>query len=206
MIESYRRRSPLDHLGLGARAAGDAERRGAGVKLVERPHRCLINLRGDPADPAFAETLRKTGRVELPSVPNTVAGKANATQALWLGPDEWLLIARAGAERRLAADLAKALDGVHAAVTDVSEARTTIRLSGAHARGVLAKGTGLDVHPRSFAAGQCAQTLYAKATVILQAVNDDPTFDILVANSFAEYVWLFLEDSAREYGLKVEVG
>lgn len=206
MIESYRRRSPLDHLGLGARAADDAERRGAGVKLMERPHRCMVNLRGDLGDTAFADAIRQTGRVDLPTVPNTAAGKANATQALWLGPDEWLLVARAGSERRLTEELRKALADVHAAITDVSEARTTIRLAGAHARDVLAKGTGLDLHPRAFAAGQCAQTLYAKATVILHAVNDDPTFDILVANSFAEYVWLFLKDAAREYGLKVEVG
>lgn len=204
MIESYRRQSPLDHLGLGARAGDDAGHRGAGVKLTERPHRCMVNLRGDAGDKAFTDAVAKAARTELPTAPNTVAGKANGTQALWLGPDEWLLLSRAGSEKRLTEDLRKALAGIHSAVTDVTEGYTTIRMSGANARDVLAKGSSLDVHPNVFATGQCAQTLYAKTTIILQAVNDDPTFDIVVRNSFAEYLWLFLEDAAQEYGLKVD--
>jgi len=37
----------------------------------------------------------------------------------------------------------------------------------------------------------------------LIAANRLPAFDLYVLDSFAAYLWLWLEDAAREYGLKV---
>jgi len=200
MVEPYLRRSPLAHLGLAARAA--AARAGAGIVLGERAHRCQIDLRGDAADPALAQAVAEAAGLTLPIEPNTVA-EAGALAALWLGPDEWLIVGPPGREAELAPRLRGALGRVHAAVTDVSEARTTIAVAGPRARDLLAKGTPLDLHPRVFGPRACAQTGLAKVNVILRRTDDRPTFEIYLPKSFADHVWTWLEAAAEEYGVAV---
>ena len=112
------------------------------------------------------------------------------------------------AEGALAGRLREALADVHCAVTAVGESRTRIRVSGPKARDLLAKGCPLDLHPEAFGEpGRCAQSHVAKALVVLHLIADDPaegaSFDIYVLRSFAEYLWCWLEDAAREYGLAV---
>ena len=79
-------------------------------------------------------------------------------------------------------------------------------MAGAYARDVLAKGCPLDLHPREFKPGDCAQSHYAKASVLLYQADDAPTYHLTVARSFAEYLWLRLEDAGLEYGCAVAVG
>src|SRR5262249_49552830 len=125
MVESYLRRSPLAHKGLAARAAevpGDA-----GVILGESPHRCQINLRGNPADGVFTAAVGGVTGTALPEA-NRVASAGNLA-VLWLGPDEWLIVGRPGREKELAPALRQGLAGQHAAVVDLSEARTVITIA-----------------------------------------------------------------------------
>jgi sarcosine oxidase subunit gamma len=62
----------------------------------------------------------------------------------------------------------------------------------------------VDLHPRVFGPGRCAQTLLAKAQVIIHQVNDAPTFHLYVRTSFAWYVAEWLLDAMTEYrGLMV---
>lgn len=207
MVEPYLRQSALAHLGLAGRAA--PERGAAGVALAERPFPVIVNLRGDPAE--LGEAFEAEFGFNLPTVPNTTAGGGELS-ALWLGPDEWWITAAGPdyfAGPRLAERLRRALAGVFHAVTDVSESRTRIRVSGPQARALLQKGCPLDLHPRAFAPGACAQSLIAKAGVVLRALpgasgaDSEPDFEILVLRSYAEYLWLWLEDAAQEYGLAV---
>ncbi|MEE8443898.1 MAG: sarcosine oxidase subunit gamma family protein, partial [Alphaproteobacteria bacterium] len=118
---------------------------------------------------------------------------------LWLGPDEWLVLTPPRAQGPLEAALNEALAGRHVSVVDVTDARTTIRLHGADARAVLEKGCPLDLHPRAFAAGQCAQTKLAKADIVIHQRDDTPTYDLHVACSFSRYLWDWLVDAAREF-------
>ena len=108
----------------------------------------------------------------------------------------------------LLASLREALAGVHAAITDVTDGRVAFRVAGPSARDVLAKGCPLDLHPRAFPPGRCAQSLLAKASVLIHLVDDDPergpSFDVYVARSFAQYLWTWLEDAGREYGVLIE--
>jgi len=205
MVEAYLRQTPLTHRGLPARAATAPS--GAGVILGERPHRTQINLRGNAGDPAFTSSVRQVTGLGLPIRANTVE-TAGDLAALWLAPDEWLLVgptdpATAGREAALAGTLRVALAGLHVAVTDVSEARTVITLAGPRARDLLAKGTPLDLHPRVFGPGRCAQTAMASANVILRQLDDRPAYEIHVLNSFADYLWGWLEAGCREYGVAV---
>lgn len=209
MVDAYRLRSPLAHLGLEARAHADADVSGTGVVMREIPYRGLINVRGDAGDALFTAAVEKAVKLTPPLQPNTVAGKPSTTRIMWLGPDEWLVITKPeGAERALNA-LRKTLktDGLHAAVTDSTHARTCIEISGPRALEVLQKGCPLDLHPSKFGPGQSAQCIVSKVGVMLtqtaRARNGDPTYELYALRSFSTYLWTWLEDAAQEYGLKV---
>lgn len=176
----------------------------AGVGLCERPFLGHINLRGDPAEEVFLEAtgLPAILGVHLPLEPNIVAIGPQVT-VLWLGRDEWLLQTLPGCEAGLAERVRDALTGVWNAVSDVTSGYTVIRLWGTNARDVLAKGCPLDVHPRVFRPGQCAQTRIAKAGVILRPFDESPSFDLIVRRSFAEYLATWLVDAGQEYGVAV---
>lgn len=205
MIEPYLRRSPLAVHNLVARAAeapGEAQ-----VFLGERPHRAQINVRGETGDAGFLAAVSESVGVALPVQPNTV-GTGAGLAALWLGPNEWLIVGSPGREGGLAARLRDALAGRHAAVTDVSEARTIILVAGPKARDLLSKGTPLDLHPRVFAVGQCAQTALAKANVVLRPTDEahrsgGPLFEVYILNSFADYLFTWLERAGAEYGVAI---
>lgn len=135
---------------------------------------------------------------ELPETPNTV-NRSHERTALWLGPQEWLVVGPPDSEAELEAALAEALDGGLGAVVDLSANRTTLELRGRDARAVLAKGCALDLHPRAFGAGRCAQTLLGRAGVILEQRDDGPTFRLLVRGSFARYLAEWLLDAMEEF-------
>jgi sarcosine oxidase subunit gamma len=207
--DSFLRHSPLAHLGLAARATEAVAELEVGVLMGERPYRGLVNLRGPAGDKTFDEAVQKALGVALPSEPNSTTGQDDL-RVFWLGPDEWWAVTP-GDGPAMADKLRAAVAGQKAAVTDVSESRTCIHISGARARDLLSKGCPLDLHPRVFSAGRCAQSLCAKVMITLHQVADDsddttgsgPAYDVYVLNSFAEYLWLWLEDAAREYGLRV---
>lgn len=129
----------------------------------------------------------------LPTEPNTVGGDATRG-ALWLGPDEWLVVGPPGSEPELQGEFA----AVGATVIDVSANRTTLELRGARARELLEFGCPINLDPRVFGPGRCAQTLLARANVLIWFVADDPepVYRLLVRPSFAAYVAAWLADAA----------
>jgi sarcosine oxidase subunit gamma len=158
--------------------------------IREFRHRAMVNLRVPPDSAAAARIAAALG-VELPA-PNTVATGTHTV--LWLGPDEWLVIGDGARE-----PLTSALGDDFGSVVDVSANRTTFVLSAPWARDVLEKGMAIDLHPSAFGPGQCAQTLLARAQVILQQVDDEPTYHVLVRGSFAPYLAAWLADAAGEF-------
>ncbi len=172
----------------------------SGAVLTERPPGGQLNLRGDPARPGFLDGARRALGFGLPLDPNTTAG-AGDLSALWLGPDEWLVLAPDDRAEEVAERLRTALQEEFAAVTDVSAGSGVIRLTGPWVRDVLAAGCTLDLHPRAFQVGRCAQTILARAMVTIVQVDDAPTFDLFVRRSFADYLARWLEDAGRELGL-----
>ena len=196
MSSTARRRSPLS--GFAAKASGRP-----GVQLSERPFQGHVNLRGNPDDVLFAEAVEEVLGFGLALTPNTVSGDAGL-MVLWLGPDEWLIITPPDGESAIVAALEAALGVIFSSVTDVTGGQTIIRLSGPRARDLLAKGCTLDLHPKVFGPGRCAQTLVAKANATIVHVDDAPTFDLVVRRSFAAYVQAWLQDAAQEFGLTLQ--
>jgi len=171
------------------------------IELRERTGLCTLNLRGTGA-PFLAAAERALG-LQLPMEPNTTSRRDDVL-ALWLGPDEWLLHAPLDRTSDFDRALREGLAGQHAALVDVTDQWTVLRLSGERARTVLAKGCPLDLHPRVFRATGCAQSRYLKAGVLIDQADDVPSYDIRVHRSFAKYLWTALVDAAREFALPAE--
>ena len=161
------RRSPLAH------RADDLDR----VAAVEIEFLSQIDVRCGEADAV---------RLGFPTQPNTVGGDLTRG-VLWLGPDEWLVVGLPGTADATVAEFEAALAEARHAVVDVSANRAVIELRGVDRLDLLASGCALDLDPRAgWLPGVCAQTLFARAQVILQEM--DGAARLFVRPSFANYV------------------
>ena len=115
------------------------------------------------------------------------ASAVGERSALWLGPEEHLLLAPAEAARRIHAELAAALAGLSHSLMDVSHRQVAIAVAGPTARDILASGCPLDLDPEEFPAGMCTRTLFAKAEVVLWRRSVEE-YHLEVARSFSAYV------------------
>jgi sarcosine oxidase, subunit gamma len=201
MAEHTKRRSPLVHA--ADRLADVARTTGGAVSLAEAPFLTQINLRLDPKSPAADAVSLELG-VRLPTEGGTSASSGEVT-VLWLGPDEWLVVSPPGTEGELETRLRTAISDAHASIVDVSAQRTTLLVAGSRARDLLALGCALDLHPRSFSEGSCAQTMLARAQVVLvgrdpgEGDGSAPAFWVLVRASFAAYLVDWLIDASVEF-------
>jgi sarcosine oxidase subunit gamma len=196
MADTAPGRSPLadaaDRLAAATRAGGGA------VLLAELPFLAQVDVRLDAKGTA-ADAVGLALGLPLPLEPNTLAGNGELT-ALWLGPDEWLVVGPPDTGQELEGRIRSAAVDGPVSVTDVSAQRTTLLVAGPRARDVLAHGCPLDLHPRAFGAGRCAQTTLARARIVL-AAGEEPVggYRVLVAASFAGYLADWLLDAATEY-------
>ena len=186
---------------IGSTRPGRYGAAGFGVALAEATIASAWNVQGDPARPAFVDEARRLFDVALPLEPNTTA-RTDKVTALWQGPASWLLVAHAS---ELSDYEAKrdALNAVGGALFDVSASRVAWMISGPRAMDVLAKGCPLDFHPRAFATGTCAQSVFGHVSILICKRNDDPTFTVMVARSFARDVWHAFCEAAAQYGYRV---
>jgi sarcosine oxidase subunit alpha len=197
------RRSPAAGFATRFAAAG----RDDTVRLAERPFLAMIDLRLDPRlEPdALQPTLERIEDALGMAIPRTVgaAGGDAETSALWLGPGWWLVVGPPGTEAATAARLRASLDAAPGSVVDVSAQRTALELTGPRARDVLMTGCRIDLHPRAFPAGSCAQTLLARTHMILHHLGPvggrAPRFRVLVRASSAPYAAEWLLDAMIEH-------
>ena len=185
----------LAHRRLAVRAT--AEARDAGLHMTEMAFRHCLDLRAQ-ATPEVRTILSQTAGCGLPVQPMEAA-RRGAVTALWLGPDEWLVV---GGGADLGTRIETAFRGHFVTVTDVSDLYCAIGLAGPRVRDVFAKGCSLDTHGSVFPPGRVARSLLAKADVILHRTGAG-AFEVFVARSYADYLWRWLEDAGREYGVAV---
>lgn len=164
------------------------------VTIATLPAAARLSVRGG-ADAIAA--IGKAYGVALPDQPCRSAAVARRV-ALWLGPDEWMLIGEGDAPPALAAELQSALDGLPASIVDVSDRSVAIEVSGPAAENVLAAFNPLDLALAAFPVGMCTRTVFAKAEIVLWRSHAD-VFRIEVWRSFAPYVLGQLAEAAREY-------
>ena len=163
-----------------------------GILIIrELPFLTQVNLRTNPSEADRMAAVQHELGFALPIEPNTVASHDDRW-GLWLGPDEWLVVAPPDQWQVVTAALRSAVGAQNGSVVDVSANRTVIELSGSAATELLAHGCALDLHPRAFGPSRCAQTMLAKAQVIVQQTAATPAFYLYIRASFAGYLadWL----------------
>jgi sarcosine oxidase, subunit gamma len=174
----------------GAGAMAELPYASASVELRDAGRLHQVGLRLRPPFPAYLAGL------PLPLAANRVAVRGSA-RVLWLGPDEWLVVAPQESGVDMAEQLERAAARRRAAVNDLSSSRVAVEIGGSAARAVLEAGCGLDLHPRVFAPGRCAQTLVARVPVILDQLDAAPRYRLLIRRSFAGWLCDWLIDAAE---------
>ncbi|MCD2174025.1 sarcosine oxidase subunit gamma [Rhizobium sp. C4] len=144
------------------------------------------------ADADAVATLSKALGVTLPTAPLTSAEK-DGRAALWLGPDEWLLIDASGA------DMMALLAGVNVlhSATDVSHRNTGFEVKGPMAAAAINAACPLDLRDTAFPVGKCARTVLGKIEVIVWKKSAD-TFHVECWRSFSTYALGMLNEGASD--------
>ncbi|RWO79490.1 MAG: sarcosine oxidase subunit gamma family protein [Mesorhizobium sp.] len=181
-----------------AAAAPSVERRPAlagqelsvtGVTLAVLPPAQRISLRAPDASVA---ALSKALGVNLPRKPKTSAANAGRT-ALWLGPDEWLVIDEVGKDPL--ADSAE-VTVLHSAV-GISHRNVAISVIGPAAAATINSGCPQDLSLDVFPVGAASRTILGKAEIVLLRIAAD-AFRVECWRSFSDYVFTFLSEAAGD--------
>ena len=182
MAEALKSRGPLD---------GVALPRSERIAIRLAPRAARVVLRGS------AEVASRVGERfgAMPSPLPCRASEAGGRAALWLGPDEWLLIAEGERPEELGRVLETAIEDLPHSLVDVSQRQLGLELTGAAAARALSAGCPLDLDVRSFANGDATRTMLAKAEVVLWR-RGPFRFHIEVWRSFADYVVAFVNEAA----------
>jgi heterotetrameric sarcosine oxidase gamma subunit len=157
----------------------------------------IIVRKGQTA--SLAERIQALFGIALPTGPKRIT--TGKLAFIGMGPGQWLAIEHAsGDAQTFAAKLKQDLAGF-ASVSDQSDARAVINVSGPAARQALAKGLPVDLHPRVFGPGDAALTQIALIGAHIWQIDETPTYEIAVFRSMAGSFADWLIASAAEYGI-----
>ncbi len=144
------------------------------------------------ATPSGAEAFEKALGFKLPQKPGETSGKAGK-HALWIGPDEWLLID----EKNVDETMVPKLPNKGFSAVDVSHRNTAFIVSGEGAVNTLNTACPRDLSLEAFPLNTCSRTIFGKAEVVLLRIKKD-TFRVECWRSYAPYVWTFLQEGAKD--------
>jgi sarcosine oxidase subunit gamma len=117
--------------------------------------------------------------------------------ALWLGPDERLLLGSPEQQTNISKMLTSALASMPHALVDVSHRDAAFLVRGPTAALTINAGCPLDLRLAAFPAGACTRTLLGKAEIVLWRPTSEE-FQIRTPRSFAAYVRDFLHLAFRD--------
>ncbi len=157
-----------------------------------------VALKGDLGNPAVAGAVKEFAGVEVPGVWQVARedGVADGRAAVWMAPDELLLLVPYAEAGDTMARLGEALDGEHHLALDMSDARTVLRLTGPAVGEVLAKGAPPDLSDRAFPPGSARRTHLGGVAVAFWRL-DAETWEVVAFRSYAHHLVAWLEDAAR---------
>ena len=167
--------------------AGHLDVASVSVTLAENATRVSLRAKAD-AMPALSKALG----LALPTKPKTTASNGSRA-ALWLGPDEWLIIDNANSS--VVADLAK-VKVLHS-VVDISHRNVGIIVSGKGADAVVNGGCPQDLSLKACPVGATSRTVLGKIEIVLWRTGEN-SFRVECWRSFSSYAYAFLQESARD--------
>ncbi|WP_173932774.1 sarcosine oxidase subunit gamma [Chelativorans sp. Marseille-P2723] len=160
----------------------------AGITIKPAGTANRISLRAPQT--SLAMLSEKLG-LDLPQRPKSSTTKGTRS-ALWLGPDEWLVIDEEVADL---AGICSEVSVLHSAV-DISHRHAAIIVSGSCAEDVLNAGCPQNLSLGSFPRGAVSRTIFGKAEIVLWR-RQEHEFRVECWRSFADYVFGLLEAAAR---------
>jgi sarcosine oxidase subunit gamma len=172
---------------LGGRVAGGA------VTVRDAGLVGMVTLRGDLA--ALAGAVREVAGVDVPGV-NRVAMNGDRG-AVWMSPDELLVMVPYVEAGAAVAALDAALASVHHLAVDVSDARAVMRLEGAGAREVLGKLSPADLTPAAFGPGQVRRSRLGQVAAAFWCEAED-RWTVVCFRSVGDYAFKLLAQSAAD--------
>ncbi|MCB5160493.1 sarcosine oxidase subunit gamma [Marinomonas algarum] len=191
--------SPLHH----ADFAGLAKRgmQEGGIHLRELALLGHLTLRCDSSNHEQVACVAAILGVSLPLTPLTSAEKG-AYSIRWMSPDEWLILVPGLEAFSIESQFRDAMPG-HYSLVNSSGGSTVLMLSGDNAVELLKKSTTVDWHLSEFPVGKVVSTLFAKSTATIRRTGDQ-CFELVIRRSFADYIWLWIQDASLEYGLVIK--
>lgn len=196
---SIQGQSPLFHADLASIAKSGPKTGGVTFKEEALMGHITLRLNAESADQLSA--AEKALGVALPTQPLTSVEKGDVS-VRWISPDEWLIIVPGLKAFEVESALHNELSG-HYQVVNVSGGWTIYKLSGEKVVDVLKKSTIVDVHPSVFPVGKVVSSTFAKSSAIIRRSGENE-FELIVRRSFADYLWLWIQDASREFGLVVD--
>lgn len=154
----------------------------------------VIARRGRASE--LAAKVAQAFGIELPVTPLRQA--YGAVAFIWSGPGLWLTECEGEIGRRFEARLRTELGNL-AAVSDQSDGRAILRISGTRAREVLAKGLPVDTHPSVMQPGSVVLSAIGHIGVHLWQLDDTPTYDCAIARSYARDFLHWAAMASAEY-------
>lgn len=192
--------TPLSRIHVAGRHG--AAQGAAGVTMAELSDFELVQVmarRGQWG--AVAQACTEAYGKAAPTRPQAVT--AQGALLVWSGPDQFLILSPRGA----AVEKARTSFSGMASLSEQSDGRSLIRISGSRARDLLAKVCSIDLHPAVFPVGMAAATSIDHTAVNLWRGEDssgEAVFFLLVFATFAESLWRTMLDSGAEYGIAID--
>ena len=163
------------------------------IDIKELPFVKKINLRLDPNNKDCVSSCSEILGTMLPAKANTYSANAINKKVIWLGPDEWLIVSD---DDDAFLKLLNEIGDLEASITDVSENRTIIRISGKYVNVLLSKFLVLDLEKNLSTDSSCAQTLFVKVPVLLVRNRYD-AIDIFTNRSHTNYIYNLIVDGTK---------
>ena len=191
--------SPLHHADLESLAKQGPQ--SGGVHL--REHKLLghLTLRCNQGNADQLAAVERVLGLQLPLQPLTSVESGNYS-IRWMSPDEWLILVPGLETFDIEGKFRDEMPG-HYSLVNSSGGSTVLELSGANVVDLLKKCIGIDLHPQEFPTGKVVSTVFAKSTAIIRRTGEQ-RFELVIRRSFADYIWLWIQDASREFGLVVE--
>lgn len=191
--------SPLHHAELDVLSKKGVRK--GGVHLRENKLQAHLTLRCNPNNTEQLAAVVRVLDVALPLQPLTSVEKGDVS-IRWISPDEWLIIVPGEKAFEVETRFREEMEGHHSLVNS-SGGSTILELSGDNVVDMLKKSTPIDLHPKEFPVGKVVSTVFAKSSAIIRRTGDK-SFELVIRRSFADYIWLWIQDASREFGLVIE--
>ena len=166
------------------------------LSLEEKTPIFKLNIRGKTNNKNFTSSIGKILGIILPTQVGSIISKEYIS-VITTGPNEWLLTSNNKTDNNLRLEeilfenISKNKLG---AVTNITDQFTIFSLVGSNIFKILSKSSPFDFDKLSN--NHSAQTLFNNVDITI-IKKDNANIDLLVRRSFSEYLWDWLNDSAR---------